>query len=91
VKGSSGGGSFVITANEWEAARAHADYTLYHVVDLTTPDKTRMRVFRGLRDRLTDDRVSAAGWAVTRWQELEPEEIPVRPVEAPGRSRPDAR
>jgi len=77
VKGSSGSGPFVLTGNEWNAAREHPEYLLYHVVDLTTPARTRMRVYRGLSDRLTEDLVRAAGWAVTGWRSLEPEEIPV--------------
>jgi hypothetical protein len=80
VKGSSGSGPFVLTGNEWNAAREHADYVLYHVVDLTTPARTRMRVFRNLKDRLKEDHVSAAGWAVTGWRNLEPEQIPVKPA-----------
>ena len=32
----------------WNAAREHAEYVLYHVVDLTRPARTRMRVFHRL-------------------------------------------
>ena len=77
VKGSSGSGAFVLTANELEAARANPEFMLYHVVDLTSPDRTRMRVYAGLGERLTDNLVSAAGWAVTGWRDLAPLEIPV--------------
>jgi hypothetical protein len=79
VKGSSASGPFVITSNELLAAKERPGYVLYHVVDLTTPAKTRMRVFRNLGTRLTDDVVTAAGWAVTGWQVLEPDEIQVNP------------
>jgi hypothetical protein len=79
VKGSSGSGPFVITSNELRAAKARSGYVLYHVVDLTTPAKTRMRVFRNLGTRLTDEVVTAAGWAVTGWRALEPDEITVNP------------
>jgi hypothetical protein len=79
VKGSSGSGPFVITSNELRAAKERAGYVLYHVVDLTTPAKTRMRVFRNLGTRLTDEVVTAAGWAVTGWRTLEPDEIAVNP------------
>jgi hypothetical protein len=41
-----------------------------------------MRVFRNLKDRLKEEHVSAAGWAVTGWRNLEPEEIPVKPTAA---------
>ena len=67
----------MLTANELDAARANPDFMLYHVVDLTSPDRTRMRVYEGLGARLTDDLVSAAGWAVTGWRDLAPLEIPV--------------
>jgi hypothetical protein len=77
VKGSSGSGPFVLTANELNAARAYPDFMLYHVVDLTTPSRTRMRVFRDLGTRLTGDLMGAAGWAVTGWRQLGPVEIPV--------------
>jgi hypothetical protein len=76
VKGSSGTGAFVITANELEAARTRPEYVLYHLVGLTTSEP-EMRVFRGLCDRLTEDRVTAAGWAVTKWRELQPEVYPI--------------
>ena len=86
---SSGSGPFVLTGNEWNAAREHAEYVLYHVVDLTTPARTRMRVFRNLKDRLKEEHVSAAGWAVTGWRNLEPEEIPVQPITAAPSPRAD--
>ena len=77
VKGSSGTGAFVITANEWEAARQNPAYVLYHVVNLTSPTSTRIRVFRNLGIHLAPSLVDAAGWAVTGWRDLEPDEIAV--------------
>jgi hypothetical protein len=61
------------------SASEQSAYVLYHVVDLTTPAKTRMRVFRNLGTRLKDEVVTAAGWAVTGWRTLEPDEIAVNP------------
>jgi hypothetical protein len=77
VKGSSGSGSFVLTANELDAARAQPDFRICHVVDLTTPARTRIRVFDDVGARLTDDLLAAAGWALTGWRQLAPVEIPV--------------
>ncbi len=77
VKGSSGSGTFVITANEWEAARKDPNYVLYHVVNLTSPTATTIRVFRNLGTTLTPAVADPAGWAVTGWRELAHEEVSV--------------
>ena len=75
VKGSSGSGTFVITANELEAARQNPAYVLYHVVNLTSPANAQIRVFRNLGARLSPTVMEAAGWAITGWRQLEHDEI----------------
>ena len=78
VKGSSGIGAFMITRNEWRAARDHANYVLFHVTNLGNPSLASMRVYRRLGERLTDAHLTPLSWTVSNWLELEPEEVPIK-------------
>lgn len=81
VKGSLGHAPFVITPNEWSAARRYRNFVLYQVVGIGNPPTARMRCFRGLGDRLTPSQVKSMSWMVTGWAELDPEEIILHPDE----------
>ncbi len=77
VKGSLGHAPFIITPNEWSAAKRYRNFVLYQVVGIANPSTARMRCFRGLGDRLAATHVKSMSWMVTGWPELDPEEIPL--------------
>jgi len=77
VKGSSGVGPFIITRNEWKAAREQSDYALFHVTNVGNADLAAMRIFRRLGERLTEDQMTSLSWIVNDWAQLQPEEIPI--------------
>jgi hypothetical protein len=77
VKGTAGSAPFVITRNEWRAAREHADFLLIHVLNLATPDRAVLRIFRRLGERLSEQHLAVTSWVVKDWPALEPEEIPI--------------
>ena len=71
VKGSVGTSPFIITRNEWRAAREHAGYLLIHVLNLATPDRAMLRIFRRLGERLSEQHVAVTSWVVKEWSVLE--------------------
>jgi hypothetical protein len=77
VKGSSGRSPFVITKNEWRAAREHDNFLLIHVVNIADPDRAVLRVFRGLGEKLTEQHLAVTSWVVRDWSALGPEERPI--------------
>ena len=77
VKGSAGSAPFVITRNEWRAAREHADFLLIHALNLATPDRAVLRIFRRLGERLSEQHLAVTSWVVKEWSSLEPEEVPI--------------
>lgn len=77
VKGSSGSAPFVITRNEWRAARQHANFLLIHVLNLASPERAALRIFRNLGERLNEQHLAVTTWVVKEWSALEPEEVPI--------------
>lgn len=84
VKGSSGTTPFVITRNEWRAARENSHYLLLHVVNVADPARAAIRIFRHLGERLSEQHMAPTSWVVHGWFELEPEEMPIERSEDTG-------
>jgi hypothetical protein len=77
VKGSSGRAPFVITKNEWRAAREHDNFLLIHVLNLADADRAVLRIFRRLGEKLTEQHLAVTSWVVRDWSALVPEERPI--------------